>query len=82
MNKIKTRKKARIKNTIDKCLCVVFIILGIAGFSWDFLVWYFSMTVPTWVLVIGAASAFGLILLSLAWYEILDRESDRFWYRD
>ena len=82
MNRIKTRKRERIKNTIDKCICIVFIILGIAGFSWDFLVWYFTMTVPTWVFVVGAASAFGLIFLSLAWYEILDREADRFWYRD
>ena len=81
MRGIKTRKQARIQNQIDRCFCLVFVLIGIIGFGWDFMMWYFMGT-QTWLLVVGGVCACALILLSLAWYEVLEREASRFWDRD
>ena len=81
MHKIKTRKKARIQNQIDKCICVLFVLIAILGGGFDFMMWYFTMTVPDWIFAVGMLSAVALIMLSLAWWEALEKEANRFWWQ-
>lgn len=80
MNKIKTRRTARILIALDRILCYIFGAMGIAGFGYSFMLYYFRLA-PAWLYITGMVAAFGLVMSVLLLYDELDKEESRFWDR-
>lgn len=80
MRNIKTRHMARIMLIFNRVLCYIFGAMGIAGFGYNFMLYFFRIA-PAWLFIPGMVAAVGLLMSSLLLYDELDKEESRFWDR-
>ena len=81
MRSIKTRRTARLLIALYRVLCYIFGAMGIAGFGYSFMLYYFRLA-PAWIYITGMVAAVVLIMTVLLLYDELDKEESRFWDRD